>query len=494
MTRAFFDFHNPLSKRDLLILGGVTILAGIIYLVASNIVYRIGFPLDDSWIHLTFARNLAQYGEWSFRPGVPSAGSTSPLWSALLAIGFIIKLEPYIWTYLLGLLTMWALSVISEITARRLVTTYTSKIPWVGLFIIVEWHLLWAAMSGMETLLHGLIATIVLSALMMNSRRYLTLGLLTGLSVWVRPDGLTLLGPLVLAVLLNEKDTPTRLRGLLRVILGFGGIFLIYLFFNLLIGGTPMPNTFYAKQAEYAVWQDLALSRRLGELFVQLLVGPSFLLIPGIIIWTVRSFQKRAWGSLLALTWSVGYMLLYLLRLPFYQHGRYIMPAMPIFFLIGLLAVMDFAAGKTFKRYQWFVTTLWNVSLGSVTVLFIFLGAQSYANDVALIEQEMVETAKWAAVNLPPDAIVAAHDIGALGYFDSHQLLDLAGLVSPEVIPFIRDEPRLAAYLDEKNANYLIAFADLYPEMTAGRTVVFATNGEIANKGDFAPMTIYRWK
>lgn len=494
MTRAFFDFHNPLSKRDLLILGGATLFAGAIYLLASHFVYRIGFPLDDTWIHLTFARNLAEHGEWSFRTGVPSAGSTAPLWSALLAIGFLLNLEPYIWTYFLGLLTMLFLSVICEIATRRLVSTYASQIPWVGLFVIFEWHLLWAAMSGMETLFHALIATAVLSALMMNSRRYLALGLLTGLSVWVRPDGLTLLGPLVLAVLLNEKDLSAKLRGLFRVLIGFGGVFLLYLFFNLLIGGTPMPNTFYAKQAEYAVWQGFPLSRRLGELLLQLLVGPSFLLIPGVIFWTVRSIQRRAWGSLLALIWSIGYMLIYVMRLPMYQHGRYIMPSMPIFFLIGIMAVFEFAAGKTFKRYQWFVATLWGVSLASVTLSFIFLGANSYARDVALIEQEMVESAKWAAENLPPNAVIAAHDIGAMGYFDHHELIDLAGLVSPEVIPFIRDEERLSAYLDENNADYLIAFADLYNEMTAGREIVFVTNGEIAQVGDFSPMTIYRWK
>ena len=38
------------------------------------------------------------------------------------------------------------------------------------------------------------------------------------------------------------------------------------------------------------------------------------------------------------------------------------------------------------------------------------------------------------------NAIVAAHDIGALGYLDDHQLVDLAGLITPEVIPFMLDE------------------------------------------------------
>lgn len=494
MTRASFDFLKPLSKRDLVFLAATTILAGAVYLSACALFYKVGFPLDDTWIHLTFARNLAEHGEWSFRLGVPSAGSTSPLWSALLALGFLLNLQPYIWTYLLGLLVMWALSVVCELTTRRLVPAYAPRAPWVGVFIIVEWHLLWAAMSGMETLLHGLIAAVVLSALMMNSRRYLSLGLLTGLSVWARPDGLTLLGPLALAVLLFEPDLPSRLRGLTRVFIGFGSIFAFYLLFNLLIGGAPMPNTFYAKQAEYAEWQNMALSYRFSELFLQLLVGPSFLLLPGIVSWTVRAVRNRSWGSLLALAWSVGYMLMYVMRLPVYQHGRYIMPAMPVFFLLGLVGMTEFSTSKAFGRYQWFTTTLWNASLAMVTVLFIVLGARSYARDVAFIEQEMVAAAKWASANLPPESVLAVHDIGALGYFDDHPMIDLAGLVSPEVIPFIRDEARLAEYLDSKGADYLIAFAELYPELEKGRETVFVTNGSVASGAGWVRMTIYRWK
>ncbi len=87
-----------LSGRDAALLVAAAALGAAIYLFASAYIYRTGFPLDDSWIHLTYARNLAERGEWAFQPGHLSAGSTSPLWTFLLAIGFWLHLGPYIWT------------------------------------------------------------------------------------------------------------------------------------------------------------------------------------------------------------------------------------------------------------------------------------------------------------------------------------------------------------------------------------------------------------
>jgi len=46
--------------------------------------WQISFPLDDAWIHLTFARNLARFGDWAYFPGDPvTTGSTSPLFTLL---------------------------------------------------------------------------------------------------------------------------------------------------------------------------------------------------------------------------------------------------------------------------------------------------------------------------------------------------------------------------------------------------------------------------
>ena len=115
------------------------------YLAASRAIHSIGFPLDDAWIHQTYARNLVAYHEWAFVPGQPSAGSTAPLWSFLLSLGYWVGTGPYLWTFLLGIISLAALAVIGEMWFRYLHGNVKTLIPWVGLFLAGEWHLGWAA-------------------------------------------------------------------------------------------------------------------------------------------------------------------------------------------------------------------------------------------------------------------------------------------------------------------------------------------------------------
>ncbi len=486
MAQNFSKSFPELDRRALWILAGAAALGVLVFLAASALTLRVGFPLDDSWIHLTYARNLAERGEWAFLPGQPSAGSTAPLWSALLAPGFWLRLAPYIWPNLIGAFLLWALAVTAELAVRRAVPAYRPRLPWAGLLIAFEWHLVWASVSGMETLLHALIATLVLVLLTTNPPRPLTLGLLTGLSVWARPDGLTLLGPVLVTLLIRGK----RASSLTRFFIGFGLLFGLYLLFNLMLSGNPFPNTFYAKQAEYTAWQANPILARLGLHLLQILTGPSIALLPGAILWLVKSFRERDWATLAGMTWFAGYLLIYAYRLPPYQHGRYLMPAMPILFIWGLMAATRFAASG--GRGLGSVRVAWTSAIAMLAVLFWGLGARSFAQDVALIESEMVTVARWVDKNIPPGALVAAHDIGALGYFDHHQLIDLAGLVSPQVIPFLRDDEKLAEYLTRQQVDYFIAFPELYPGLAAQAEVVFRSGGLGPSMGG-ENLVVYRW-
>jgi hypothetical protein len=485
--------EGHLQRRDALILAGISVLSIGLYLGLGALYYRLGFPLDDAWIHQTYARNLALRGEWSFVPGQTSGGSTAPLWSALLALGFWLRLAPYAWAYLLGAVSLWGISVLGENAVRGLVPAYRPGFPWVGAALALEWHLVWAAVSGMETLLYALLVTYALVLIVSGSQKYFGLGLLIGFSIWVRPDGVTLLGPAVLAILLDQASWVKRLRALVNLGVAVGSLFALYLLFNLIISGSPWPNTFYAKQAEYAVNLQLPFLQRLGSEAFQLLIGVGVLLLPGVVLALVSAVRRRDWGLLAAATWLAGFLALYAWRLPVtYQHGRYVIPAMPIFFILGLAGLVDFAR-RQLPRAAWIIPVFWKMATGLLLLIFLGRGAFAYAQDVAVIESEMVIAAKWIASNVPSGALVAAHDIGALGYFGNHDIVDLAGLVSPEVIPFLRDEVRLANYLDERGASYLMTFPDWYPSLTLNLTPVFTTEAPYAPAFGETNLAVYRW-
>jgi hypothetical protein len=461
------------------------------YLLFSAEVFHIGFPLDDSWIHLTYARNFAEHGEWAFRLGQRSAGSTSPLWTFLLSIGYFLKLAPYGWTFFLGWLVLTFFGIQTENAARMFVPSYKPTLPWVGIFFVLEWHFTWSAVSGMETLLHGLILLTVLAALMGGSRHYLGLGLLAGLSVWVRPDGLTLLGPLVFTAFLTEQTWKARGEAFLKILIGFGIFFFTYLLFNLALSGNPLPNTFYAKQAEYAsFWLSKTLTERLGNYLGVIVASPFLALIPGMFVWIKKVIDQRNWGALAGVIWFLGYVGIYFIRLPAYQHGRYIIPALSILYFWGALGTVDLITALRANKRLMF---LWQSVIVTLCLAFGILGARQNAMDVYWVESEMVATANWVKQNLPPDAILAVHDIGALGYYVPNPLIDMAGLINPEVVPFIRDENRMANYLTTHSADYLIVLPGFYPQLTSGLRPVFTagTDPNILQVDD--DMQVYPW-
>ncbi|MCX6082831.1 MAG: hypothetical protein NTW32_25160 [Chloroflexi bacterium] len=492
----FVSLHSPtdkqLSRKDILLLVGAVLTSLVIYLGLSAATYRIGFPLDDSWIHQTYARNLALLGEWSFLPGELSSGSTSPLWTILLALGFVLHLSPYFWTYLLGGLLLFGISILVELILRRSASLYKPAYPWAGCLFALEWHLAWAAFSGMETSLHIFLVLFVVSILLTGSRNYLIAGIVVGVSVWVRPDGLTLLGPMCLAIFLTEQTGSDRMRGLLRLGFGFSVFFFPYLLFNLAISGAPMPNTFYAKQVEYLGWQSLPLGNRLLFFSLQFFQGVSLVLIPGFIQKIIRAVRERNWALLVVAAWMIGYIILYLLRLPVYQHGRYMMPALAVFILIGFLGFVEGLGFLHSRQIRLASRTYLSILVVALAISFAF-GGYSYSKDVAFIESQMVDTARWVAINLPQSGKIAAHDIGALGYFGQHPIVDLAGLIEPEIVPMINDDRRLSDYMVAHDVQYLVAFSDWKPNLAFRGEKYFVASENADFQSEYGSMIVYGW-
>ncbi len=480
------------------------------YLWVSGTTFRVGFPLDDAWIHQTYARNWVERGEWAFLPGQPSAGSTSPMWTAALALGYLLHVPHLIWTHFLGALLLAALGWVSY---RWLMARNPRGIRWpacVGVLVLTEWHLIWSGLSGMETSAFALLAALLFWMMAAGGRWRLGAGLLVGLGLWLRPDAALLGLPVAWHLLWDRDHAGTPAIGSIAWIAAGIGIALIpYLAMNYALSGEAWPNTFYAKTAEYSSLGQISLPVRflaqlgvpaswLGEMRLEPggpLVGTLILLLPGILLSITRTVRQRDYAALGPVLWAGTHILAYAVRLPAtYQHGRYAAPIIPVLVVLGAEGLMHWIDPSSPRVARRIVSRAWLALMAIISAIFWVMGARAYGKDVAIIETEMVETARWIEANTEPDSLVAAHDIGAVGYFGDRRLIDLAGLVSPEVIAFIRDEEAIGEYLYIRQTDYLMTFPGWYPQLTLGRTPVYRSPGSFSPAAGGEHMAVYRWQ
>ncbi len=479
-----------------------------VFVAAAERTYRWGFPLDDAWIHQTYARNLARWGQWAYRPGAPSAGVTAPLWVVLQAVGQRLGVPPLVWSAALGWGTLTALGLAVWAWWRQAVPERRGWWPWLaGAAVAGAWHLVWAALSGMETALFTLAMLGVLLWGGRLPRRWESgaLGAGVGLAVWLRPEAVLALPALAVAWLLPAccpAENRPRLslkqaaRRMAALGVGFALTFVPYLGFNLGLSGRLWPNTFYAKQAEYAVFRQWPLWWRAWKTGAPLLAGMGGVLLLPALGQVVADVRGRRWARLAAPLWAGAHWAAYVFRLPVaYQHGRYVLPVLPVLLVWGWRGL-----ASLWREWEgrltagWALARTWALAAAGAGLLFLGVGAQAYAHDVAFIESEMVTVARWLPSHLPPHTVVAAHDIGAVGYFTDFPLVDLAGLVSPEVIPFIRDETALCAFLNRRGAHVLVAFPDWYAHLTAGLTPLYANAHGWGPRLGGSHLTVYAWR
>jgi len=227
-----------------------------------------GFPLDDAWIHQTYARSLADGQGWTYAGGPQSAGSTSPLWTVMQIPSFWFHISPVAWSKALGILLLLANAVLIMLWIRKI----ARKASRFALFFCLgEWHLVWAAVSGMETILYCAWTALVFFLIFpMDSNcaekkttppRILGLGIIAGLGIWIRPEAVLLSGLAFLAVLLQWRPVSAGKAGVF--ILGLLTPILIYFMFMFRLNGHLLPNTFFVKTTEYAVLTSTGLLIRL---------------------------------------------------------------------------------------------------------------------------------------------------------------------------------------------------------------------------------------
>lgn len=457
-----------------------------------------GFPLDDSWIHLQFARNLAAGQGFSFNPGEASAGSTAPLWTSILALLFLSPWSPLLTAKILGGLLLLVAGWLTRCLARTLGLTPGWALL-AGMSVVLAPQLLWASLSGMEVTLSTGLATAGIWLHLRNWPGKPTWGstaLLT-LAALARPECLILL-PLALIDRwrsAREKSPFLRLCGLHALL--YATLLIPWIGFNLHTLGKPLPGTFYAKVGGYGLFgalADLDLVRSAKALLLypvlqvrelaHLAVEHSLFLAalaPLGIVAIVRpqeiGEERNSWLLPLAI---LGFPLLRGVLAPFqgatFQHGRYAAHLIPSLAVMGLLggrmAWRLLSPAGVHLRRRWRCLAVWGAVLGELLLVDLKY-ARTYGRNVADIQRMHVAMGQWLAVHTPSAAVIATHDIGAIGFFAQRRVLDTVGLINPGVLNFLK--PGVPAdlgvlhFLEQEKPDYLVILPNWYPELSQRR-------------------------
>ncbi len=449
-----------------------------------------GFPLDDSWIHLQFARNLAEGHGFSFNPGVPVAGSTAPLWTLVLTVPAWWHLDPVASAKLIGL----ALTIVTVLLASRLTERLTGS-RLAGLFaalaLALSPRMTWGSLSGMEVSLYAALATgavlAYLSALDTGSPWW---GLLAGLAGTARPEVFVFFPVLACDWVVRAWTGRLPIRGA-RVLAPFVAFAIpagAFVWLNMAISGHPLPVTFYAKTYGMGTLLSFTEGRWLDALVDVWRYPPQFL--RELLGWFETEFPDLALTSLVGAAAVAG-----LTRRPDAPRGGYLVPvlllAAPLFkalvapeppllvhegrYLFHLLVLfVAMSVSGVVELGRW-VRPRWLPWLFLLAVLIRLVHALSwsapdYAARVKNINDLEVATARWVARATSPGARIATNDIGAIGYFSGRFVIDTEGLVTPEAIQPKRMR-RLVPFLASERPDLLIIFPAWYPEIVARQDV-----------------------
>jgi len=205
---------------------------------------------DDTFIHLQYARNLAEGHGPVFNPGERVYGSTSPLWVGLLAAAIALGLDGLAAARALGALATLGSIALMFLLLRRTVRAPALRaagtLAWAGHAWMLRWSL-----SGMEGPLAVALVLAGFVAFVADGDRGPRAGLtgtLWALASLTRPEGAFLLLLWGLVLLAGARDREGRVRllaGALGPLTLHGG----WLLFARLYYGVAWPQTLAAKTA-----------------------------------------------------------------------------------------------------------------------------------------------------------------------------------------------------------------------------------------------------
>ena len=443
-SRVRLDARAPVSAKGWWVrLAGVLVGGLALWLAFKQYT---GIRLEDALITFRYAENLASGRGFAYNPGEAVLGTTTPLLTLILAaVGrmFGIAAVPMAADCLLTAASLGTAALVALLILRA------SRNPEAALVAAALFcahpTTLWITMGGMETPLVLLLMTSSLYAGWMG--RWTLAACLLALLVITRIDGALWAGVLFIMAWARED----RRRLVWPTILGVG-VVTAWMVCATLYFGSPVPQSVLAKRAlgeaaglrAYVRWDLHALSFIERPWWIWLVgvaiesaailaSGPKSLLSPFVLYPPVLGIAYWLGGAPLEFPW-------------------YAVPVTLCGLVLGVCGVdRVMRAWSARVKGEGARITLIAVATLTIALLAADLALRDYRQfviDRAVQENEnglRRTVGEWLARATPPGATVAMEAIGYQGTYSKRRVVDLAGLISPEVVALYKSAPGHAA-------------------------------------------------
>jgi hypothetical protein len=433
------------------------VVAAAIALYAALVARIARFVTDDTYIHLQYARHLRDGDGLVFNAGERVYGTTSPLWSVSLGVlGALTGADLLALAKALSIV-FGALAIVAVAFAlRRFLDAWVeghgyasgrAELAWaLGLVVFAAdaWLVRWSA-SGMETSLAVFLVAAGFAAYF--SRRPWGVRLVAPAVWWsfaalARPEAGVLLVLLVLRVLLSRGTWVAKGPRIARIAIPALVVVGPWLAYAASFYGSIVPATLAAKTIpgpRLTVFIALLMQAVRAVAATRAVELVAFAALVVVILRVVRS--RRA-EEFVPLGWFLGLPLFYAAR-GVAPLSRYLLPAVPLLVAYAWAALLAVATGERRRPRRA------AIALGIVAALSLLVSGFTYSRYVVPqanafgedVEGTLGALGRWVDANLPEDASIAMPDIGAFAYYAHRRVVDLAGLVTPEITPLLARYP-----------------------------------------------------
>jgi hypothetical protein len=430
------------------------------------IVFSYGYTEDDAFIHLEFARSLAEGQGFSFNGQIVN-GDTAPLWVILLtavhSVGFgWIAASKFLCAIgvLIGLSGVWICAIDVSGAGRG----HRNLAPVAVLLLALNPYFVHWSFAGMESVTALGISLwaiwAVFSSAPANWSR-LTIGaILLSIAPLLRPELLLLSAVAGTALLYRvwqlQQTSSRRAVVALLVAIGIALPTILWSAYAFKSFGTIVPNTNAAKHGGTLEMVTTKLASVYLVGFAGTIAALPFvtrrLLRPGVpaAIWVL-------------LSWPAFCIVFYIADHTAVQ-TRYCLLSMPSM-TIAVLWLLEESANPAWTR-----TIIAAMTVSSLAILILIVYPH-VSNKIKLVKT-LTAAAAYMRDNLPPDAPVAVYAIGQLAFESRHPIVDIGGITRPGVLPYLNNVPASAAWAQQQGARYYIG-GEL-PSRTAVRVYAYA--------------------